>query len=549
MAAHANSRPAKSTAPIVIRHALPTETGLSAKDLLRLIPLALLSAVFNVGLLGLLFLVPSPGSAGDKTVAVTDQMDVKAPEEQRTKDDPPPIATSDQDDEADKSLADDDITFNTKRIAEKSAPGEVRPDDPVGMESARDNPSDAIAAPSGFGTGQGGGLEAIGVGESGVKGLTAGGYNGGTGKRLAGSFYGRSGATKKDALKDGGGTTESEAAVARGLEWIVRHQLPDGRWTLNNFRCNCGGRGTHQNDIAATAFGLLPLLGAGHTHKPKDAKEANSQKYSRSVLAGLTYLIRKQDKRTGNFGGGTMYAHGLATIAMCEAYGLTQDKLLKRSAQAAINYIVAAQHTEGGWRYGPREAGDTSVVGWQVMALKSAQMANLNVPPAIMKRAEHYLDSVMDDASYGYGYTGKGAGITTTAVGLLCREYLQGWGPATPKMRKGVENHIMRNQPTSGTKNIYYYYYATQVLHHLGGPNWKTWNEKMREELIRTQDLGQDPAKVHQKGSWAPEGDQWGSVGGRLMTTSLSLCTLEVYYRHLPLYRQDMVDKKELAAK
>ena len=46
-----------------------------------------------------------------------------------------------------------------------------------------------------------------------------------------------------------------------------------------------------------------------------------------------------------------MYSHGLATIALCEAYGLSKDLTLRSAAQMAVNYIVNAQNkTDGGWR-------------------------------------------------------------------------------------------------------------------------------------------------------------------------------------------------------
>jgi hypothetical protein len=82
---------------------------------------------------------------------------------------------------------------------------------------------------------------------------------------------------------------------------------------------------------------------------------------------------------------------------------------------------------------------------------------------------------------------------------------------------------------------MYYSYYATQVFHHMGGDDWDWWNTGpngktgMRELLIAAQD---------KDGSWDPKGDHFGSHGGRIMQTSLSLLTLEVYYRHLPLYQR-----------
>ena len=67
---------------------------------------------------------------------------------------------------------------------------------------------------------------------------------------------------------------------------------------------------------------------------------------------------------------------------------MTHDKGLMAPAQASINFIVAAQDpVGGGWRYQVKQAGDTSVVGWQLMALKSAHMAYLNVPPETIREA------------------------------------------------------------------------------------------------------------------------------------------------------------------
>ena len=232
-----------------------------------------------------------------------------------------------------------------------------------------------------------------------------------------------------------------------------------------------------------------------------------------------------------------MYAHGICTIAMCEAFGLSQDYGLKRPAQKAIDYIVSAQHSGGGWRYQPGQAGDTSVTGWQVMALKSGLMAGLDVPPAALRKAQNYLDGCVEPATEGYGYLGATPTPTMSAVSLLCRQYLQGWGPQNLRMIKGIDNHIKPNSPKADRKDIYYYYYATQVMHHFGGTDWKAWNVKMRDQLVAEQ--AKNEADLTTWGSWSPQGDTWGRTGGRLMQTSLSLLTLEVYYRYLPLYYRD----------
>jgi hypothetical protein len=342
-----------------------------------------------------------------------------------------------------------------------------------------------------------------------------------------GSLAGRSGPAREEMLRQGGGNRESEAAVAAGLTWLVQHQAPDGHWSLEAYhahaRCTCTGFG-QRNDTAGTALALLPLLGAGETHR--------KGLHSRSVQRGLNYLLARQ-KRDGDFGDG-MYAQGLATIAMCEAYALTTDPVLKGPAQRAINFIVQAQHDGGGWRYSPRQPGDTSVTGWQVMALKTGQLAGLTVPKDTFKDVSRFLKSVASPDDSGYGYIEPTPAPTTTAVGLLCR-ILLGAGPRDTSLLKGVQR--LKDSPPERMRNSSYYcYYATQVMHHLGGEGWEDWNPKMRDLLIETQDKGTDTRHPHQKGSWSPTGDIHGGAGGRLLTTSFALLTLEVYYRHVPLY-------------
>jgi hypothetical protein len=468
--------------------------------------------------------------------------------------------------------------FNVPRIEEHSVPGQVSPTEDIGIVGAPEGPQRTLPAPPGTGFGQGGGLPTAEPGGTGAMFGTQGGYT--AGLMNPGGFGGRSGATRERLLQDGGGNRESELAVARGLEWLAKHQAPDGRWSISEFHlhgrdeawpagkqlgnCGCQGGHGHGDDIAGTAFGLLPFLAGGQTHKPRADKTYKD--YSKNVEAGLRYLMRKQSKE-GNFGG-TMYSHGLATIALCEAYGLTNDPTLKVAAQRAINYICEAQDPKGGgWRYSPRSAGDMSVSGWELMALKSAQMSGLTVPKKTMDGAEAFWQSSEvrgdgdgGDASsisskkkgklLGFSYTptgkmrGGASSYTMTAVGLLGLEYM-GVTPANRDLIDGVE--VLKKYPPGRTNNVYYEYYATQVMHHMGGDAWQFWNlgpdgkTGIRDTLIAKQDKGADPKHAHQAGSW----DGAGAGGGRLMATSLNLLSLEVYYRHLPLYRRELATQKE----
>jgi hypothetical protein len=528
-----NVRPKPTAGPaIVLRDVGAQEDG--RRHVLRLVPAALFSVLFHGVLLGVFFLVaPSPREAAPTEQAKDDSLQAESPSEEK-KD---PLLATDIDPAAQEP--DTDINYMIDRKAEVSVPGAVDPSAAVGiMDGNKENSPTNLPAPGGFGSsGQGGAIETANMGNSEAVGMV-GGY-GPRGMPLQGTFFGRSGATREYALRNGGGTTASEAAVARGLKWLVRVQMPDGRWKLDHPAFKEKGL---DNDVAATAFGLLPLLAAGKTHRP-----AKDNPYDKPIEKGLTFLIRRQDRKTGLLGEKgahhSAYGHGIATITLCEAYGLTQDSNLRRPAQMAINYIVMAQHEGGGWRYTPGSPGDLSVAGWMIMALKSALMAGLDVPAITLRKAQNFLEASCDTKSEGYTYTPGGGGTPVmTAVGLLGRQYLQSWGPQNLRMIKSIDNFIKRTPPT--TPNCYYYYYATQVMHHFGGESWKKWNDPMRETLIKRQDSDQNSPSF---GSWSAKGDAWATSGGRLMVTSLNLLTLEVYYRYLPLYYREAGAKKDEA--
>src|SRR5262245_39992067 len=173
-------------------------------------------------------------------------------------------------------------------------------------------------------------------------------------------------------LQQGGGNTVTEAAVARGLIWLAKQQKADGSWELD---------GGVKSRIAGTGIALLPFLAAGYTHKgaPRDMHEKDKKapsKYPQQIDNGLKYLMAKQTA-SGNFGTDNMSEHAIATMAMCEAFGMTNDPRLRGPAQLAVSFIVRAQHPGGSWGYTPGTLGDTSVSGWQVQALKSAHLAGL----------------------------------------------------------------------------------------------------------------------------------------------------------------------------
>jgi hypothetical protein len=277
---------------------------------------------------------------------------------------------------------------------------------------------------------------------------------------------------------------------------------------------------------------LLAFLGAGNTHQRGD--------YAANVQRGLEFLLGSQ-ARDGNLAGEAetfafMYSHGMATLAMSEAYAMTGDKRLEPAVAAAIHYTLSAQiRSTGGWRYraieSPGERGDTSQLGWQLMSLKSAQLAGIDVPPSATTGAVQYIKTV-SSGQYGGKASyrpGERATRPMTAEALVCRQFL-GMARDNPASDEAGE-YLLSDLPRPERINLYYWYYGTLGMYQLQGESWKRWNEALQTTLIGRQRTDGDLA-----GSWDPE-CIWGGYGGRIYSTALSTLCLEVYYRYLPLYQ------------
>ncbi len=359
---------------------------------------------------------------------------------------------------------------------------------------------------------------------------------GADGQMTSEAFQGRGGATRSKLLERGGGNSASEAAVARGMIWLAKQQKPNGSWVFD---------GSSKSDtIAATGLGLLPFMAAGQTHK----STGKDNKYRTNVEAAVKYILSNQQAK-GDFKnanqGTYMYAHAIATLALCELLGMTNDRNLEGPAQKAVNYIITAQAADGSWGYQSGNSGDTSIVGWEIQALYSATLCKgLRVDKSVFAKARKFLDKVGSGSMKStYGYNSPGSSLTLTPVGLLCRYYADGWGPDHPGYAGGVAFLMKSQQPSKTYTNIYYYYYATQVVHFFERDEWyKNWNPAMRDLFISTQ----VPEAKTNGGSWDADNSNIGTNCGRLGTTCLTLLTLEVYYRHLPLYKRDSSGLKEL---
>lgn len=350
---------------------------------------------------------------------------------------------------------------------------------------------------------------------------------------------------KSGAIKKGGGTQTTQQSVEWALEWLARVQKRDGGWSLVGDYPD-GVDKDLENRSAATAMALLAFLGNGVT------TERGLQR--KNVSNGLAWLLKKQDNEGCFFREGPhqhrFYTQGLCTIAICELYSMTKKKEYEEPARKAVEYCLKHQTQAGGWRYYPyTQDNDLSVTSWMVMALQSARIAGIEVPQERFDRISSYLDFIALDGGSYYPYhhdpeEGSRRTYSMTAAGILCRQYL-GYPRDDPRLLRGLDyitednnliyyaNQTINRKSTS--RDVYSWYYATQAVHHAGAPYWKKWNDIMRQELPDNQ-----VKSGREKGSWhplLPSADAYAYYGGRLYVTCLSTYMLEVYYRHMPIYK------------
>lgn len=330
-----------------------------------------------------------------------------------------------------------------------------------------------------------------------------------------------------------GASEETEKAVQRALEWLAANQDPDGRWNprrhgAGHERYESGrdrqGAGSRA-DTGITGLALLAFSAAGNTHR--------QGQYVATVEKGLKYLLGTQ-AADGNLAGPAatyefMYCHGIATLAVGEIYGLSGDPRLRRPVAAAVAYTVASQDPwGGGWRYRPQEPGDTSQLGWQLMALKSAELAGIPVPQSTWDGAARYLEGVSAGNHGGLATYRPGERVTRTmtAEALVCR-LLLGLAPTHPAAREAGD-FLLGELPGEGAANRYYWYYATMAMYQLQGSHWDLWNRALQKTLLATQRRDGSLA-----GSWDPT-TRWDGYGGRVYATALAAMCLEAYYRFFP---------------
>jgi len=332
-----------------------------------------------------------------------------------------------------------------------------------------------------------------------------------------------------------GGNLHTEGAVDNALRWLATAQSADGRWDANQFGGGSESKTLGHDrqaagvdaDTGITGLALLAFLAAGHTHL--------EGAYRENVQHGLEFLLRSQAENGNLYGDATlfarMYCHGIAALALGEAYVMTGDHRLMPFLIQSTRYTRNAQHpTLGGWRYQLGDRGDMSQFGWQVMALRSAELAGIEVPSQTRDGMLRFLRQarVGNQGGLAAYRVGERASPTMTAEALACRYFLR--VPPPEASVNEARDLIHLELPGAGQVNLYYWYYATLALFHGQDPRWDRWNDALQDQLLGTQRRG-GPLN----GSWDPD-TVWGGYGGRVYSTAMATLCLEVYYRYLPLF-------------
>ncbi len=359
------------------------------------------------------------------------------------------------------------------------------------------------------------------------------------------------------------GAREQERAIAGALRWLADHQDNDGQWDADDFikhdppEDRCDGAGHPLRDVGVTALSLLAFLRAGYgTHE--GATDDAAKWYAGTVRAGLRRLLAWQDAE-GAYGSRHqqqwIYGHAMATLAMAEAYGMMRSPAYGKSAQRAVDLLLAARNPDRAWRYGIREGeNDTSVTAWCVLALHSARLAGLRVDKRAFKGALAWVQKMTDPewGQVGYNIPGgpscrmeglqerwpPGQSRALTGAGILLRT-LCGEDPRTePLIRKGADLCLGLPpswNPDAGTIDMIYWYFGSEAMHQLGGARWRKWDEARREAILHHQ---HPPGRGARSGSWDPI-DPWGREGGRVYATALLALTLLVEYRSERVFGTD----------
>lgn len=317
----------------------------------------------------------------------------------------------------------------------------------------------------------------------------------------------------------------TDEIIKAALHYLAAKQTPSGAWT------SPGG----EHPVAVTGYTLMAFLAAGHL--------PNEGEYGKIVQNGIDYLLTcarsdgyiTSEGARGGRKSSNMYDHGIATIALAEVYGQTQDPNVRSALTASIKLIVACQNQEGGWRYTPRpESADISVTVLQVVALRAAKNGGINVPQKTIDRAVEFVKSCYDPPSGGFTYQPRNRqpGFARTAAAIYSLQVCGLYND--PLVAKGSRYLLAMTGAQDRQWYTYGHFYAAPAQYMIGGDTWQKWYNRVKADLL--------PRVVTQPGDktiayWEGVDNDAKNVGS-VYVTAVYTTILAMPYHYVPLYQR-----------
>ncbi len=349
------------------------------------------------------------------------------------------------------------------------------------------------------------------------------------------------GAEKTDPI-----SPQVKQSVERAVAWLLKQQKPSGYFSDQPGEQKAKRGDMPSHSAAMTALSLMGLASVGHV--PSDPTP-EGQAAARALKFIVDNVEPDEHGYLGRSDRSRMYGHGIITLMLTEMLGMSIDEETDRKVheltKGAIKLILSAQNVQkndsnkGGWRYEPQSSdADISVSVWQLMSLRAAKNAGLEVPAEAIAKAVAYVKrsyrSERDAqgrplnmaAAFSYEPYGGRQTFSTTAAGLLS---LLVCGQYDAAEVVGSANFLMKSPPELNEPWFFYgnYYYA-QGMYQRGGDFAATARRRTEDILINAQSP---------EGAWYPRNGNEKSAGA-VYATSLALLSISVYHHFLPIYQK-----------
>ena len=314
-------------------------------------------------------------------------------------------------------------------------------------------------------------------------------------------------------------TPELTAAVARGLAYLASEQNPDGSF----------GSGRYAQNVAVTSLACIAFMADGHL--------PGRGRYGDHVERGLQFILSSASETgllAADSTNGPMYGHGFAALFLGEIYGMTrgggetaQSERLHEALVKSIRLIERTQNDEGGWRYNPVPYdADISVTITQIMALRSARNAGIEVDKNVIDRAVEYVRRCQNpDGGFRYQLGGGFSAWPRTAAGVASLYYAGIYEDEA--LINGLDYLVREAMPGGDDRRRAHYfygqYYAVQAMYLAGGKYWALWWPAIRAELLDRQ---------------IPDGSWPDPSVGSAYGTAMALIVLQMPNRFLPIFQK-----------